>query len=156
MNYEIVDSAETFDAALARVRAAQAKFGEFTQEQVDKIFLAAASGDVKIIFLRRWTQIYDRHKQYLLVYSILCAGRSGGARQTEAEGIRPPLPLKIVRVLYGDLVGVRRGAGIAALGVRLGGLPDGQVHGFLHGIAGIFFAAHGNASLRPDGFRAWV
>ncbi|MCI5579284.1 MAG: aldehyde dehydrogenase family protein, partial [Oscillospiraceae bacterium] len=43
MNYEIVDSAETFDAALERVRAAQAKFGEFTQEQVDKIFLAAAT-----------------------------------------------------------------------------------------------------------------
>lgn len=43
MNYEIVDSAESFDAALARVRAAQAKFAEYTQEQVDKIFLAAAS-----------------------------------------------------------------------------------------------------------------
>ncbi len=43
MNYEIVDSAKTFDAALERVRAAQAKFAEFTQEQVDKIFLAAAS-----------------------------------------------------------------------------------------------------------------
>ncbi len=43
MNYEIVDSAKSFDAALERVRAAQAKFAEFTQEQVDKIFLAAAS-----------------------------------------------------------------------------------------------------------------
>lgn len=43
MKQKIVDSAETFDAALARIRAAQAKFGEFTQEQVDKIFLAAAS-----------------------------------------------------------------------------------------------------------------
>lgn len=43
MNYEIVDSAESFEAALARVREAQKKFGEFTQEQVDKIFLAAAS-----------------------------------------------------------------------------------------------------------------
>lgn len=43
MKHKIVDSAESFDAALARVRAAQAKFGEFTQEQVDKIFLAAAS-----------------------------------------------------------------------------------------------------------------
>ena len=43
MNHEIVDSAKSFDAALERVRAAQAKFAEYTQEQVDKIFLAAAS-----------------------------------------------------------------------------------------------------------------
>ncbi len=42
-NYEIVDSAEKFEAALARVREAQKKFAEYTQEQVDKIFLAAAS-----------------------------------------------------------------------------------------------------------------
>ena len=48
MNYEIVDSPETFDAALERVRAAQAKYGEFTQEQVDKIFLAAASAANKM------------------------------------------------------------------------------------------------------------
>ena len=43
MNYETVDSVESFDAALARVRAAQEKFAEYTQEQVDRIFLAAAS-----------------------------------------------------------------------------------------------------------------
>ncbi|MDE6030749.1 MAG: aldehyde dehydrogenase family protein, partial [Oscillospiraceae bacterium] len=42
-NYEIVDSAEKFEEALNRVRAAQKKFSEYTQEQVDKIFLAAAS-----------------------------------------------------------------------------------------------------------------
>lgn len=42
-NYEIVDSAEKFEAALNRVRAAQKIFSEYTQEQVDKIFLAAAS-----------------------------------------------------------------------------------------------------------------
>ncbi len=42
-NYEIVDSAEKFEAALARVREAQRKFAEYTQEQVDRIFLAAAS-----------------------------------------------------------------------------------------------------------------
>ncbi len=41
--YPIVDSAETFEAALERVRAAQKKFATYTQEQVDKIFLAAAS-----------------------------------------------------------------------------------------------------------------
>lgn len=43
MNYEIVDSVEKFEAALAKVREAQKKYALFTQEQVDKIFLAAAS-----------------------------------------------------------------------------------------------------------------
>lgn len=41
--YPIVDSVESFAAALARVRAAQQAFSTFTQEQVDKIFLAAAT-----------------------------------------------------------------------------------------------------------------
>ena len=39
----IVDSVEGLEAALERVRAAQAKFATYTQEEVDKIFLAAAS-----------------------------------------------------------------------------------------------------------------
>ena len=43
MNYEIVDSVEKFETLLARVREAQEKFSTYTQEQVDKIFLAAAS-----------------------------------------------------------------------------------------------------------------
>ena len=42
-NYEIVDSTEKLEAAFARVREAQKLFAEYTQEQVDKIFLAAAS-----------------------------------------------------------------------------------------------------------------
>ena len=41
--YEIVDSVEKLEEALARVRAAQLKFATYTQEEVDKIFLAAAS-----------------------------------------------------------------------------------------------------------------
>ena len=41
--YPIVDSVESFEAALERVRAAQREFATFTQEQVDKIFLAAAT-----------------------------------------------------------------------------------------------------------------
>ena len=41
-NYMIVDSVETLEAAIARVRAAQQKFSTYSQEQVDKIFLAAA------------------------------------------------------------------------------------------------------------------
>lgn len=48
MNYEIVDSVKSFNAALARVREAQEKFSEYTQEQVDKIFLAAASAANKM------------------------------------------------------------------------------------------------------------
>ncbi len=43
MKHEIVDSSEKFEDALASVRAAQKKFAEYTQEQVDKIFLAAAT-----------------------------------------------------------------------------------------------------------------
>ena len=39
----VIDSVETFEAALAQLREAQKKFATFTQEQVDKIFLAAAT-----------------------------------------------------------------------------------------------------------------
>lgn len=41
-NY-VVDSVEALEAELAKVRSAQAEFALFTQEQVDGIFLAAAS-----------------------------------------------------------------------------------------------------------------
>ncbi len=40
---EIVDSTEKLEATIARVREAQKVFATYTQEQVDKIFLAAAS-----------------------------------------------------------------------------------------------------------------
>ena len=39
---KIVDSVETLEETLARVKEAQKKFATYTQEQVDKIFLAAA------------------------------------------------------------------------------------------------------------------
>ena len=39
---QIVDSVETFEAALARVREAQRRYATYTQEQVDRIFKAAA------------------------------------------------------------------------------------------------------------------
>ena len=42
MNYEIVENAETFEKMLARVREAQKIYASYTQEQVDKIFRAAA------------------------------------------------------------------------------------------------------------------
>ena len=42
-NYEIVDGVEKLEAALARARAAQKIFATYTQEQVDAIFLAAAT-----------------------------------------------------------------------------------------------------------------
>ncbi len=41
--YTIVDGVEALEAKLSEVRAAQAKFASFTQEQVDKIFAAAAA-----------------------------------------------------------------------------------------------------------------
>ena len=41
-NYGIVDSVETLEATIASVREAQKKFATYTQEQVDKIFFAAA------------------------------------------------------------------------------------------------------------------
>ncbi len=41
--YEIVDSVEKLEEAIVRTRKAQQEFATFTQEQVDKIFLAAAS-----------------------------------------------------------------------------------------------------------------
>ena len=40
--YPIVDSVESFERALKQVREAQKKFATYTQEQVDKIFQAAA------------------------------------------------------------------------------------------------------------------
>ncbi len=41
--YDIVDSVEKLESAIARTRKAQQVFATYTQEQVDKIFLAAAS-----------------------------------------------------------------------------------------------------------------
>ena len=41
-HYPIVDSVETFEAALKRVRDAQKAYASYTQEQVDAIFKAAA------------------------------------------------------------------------------------------------------------------
>ena len=41
--YPIIDSAESLEAALKRVRAAQKRFAEYSQSQVDSIFKAAAA-----------------------------------------------------------------------------------------------------------------
>ena len=43
MNYEIVDGVDKLEAAIGRVRKAQKLFASFDQNQVDKIFLAAAT-----------------------------------------------------------------------------------------------------------------
>ncbi len=43
IEYETVDSVEKLEAAIARVRQAQKVFATYTQEQVDAIFLAAAT-----------------------------------------------------------------------------------------------------------------
>ena len=42
-NYQTVNSVESLEAAIERVRSAQSIFATYTQEQVDRIFLAAAS-----------------------------------------------------------------------------------------------------------------
>ena len=47
-NYITVDSVDSFEDALQRVRAAQKEFATYTQEQVDKIFFAAASAANKM------------------------------------------------------------------------------------------------------------
>ena len=41
--YQTVDSTESLARALAEVRAAQRRFATYTQEEVDRIFLAAAT-----------------------------------------------------------------------------------------------------------------
>jgi acetaldehyde dehydrogenase/alcohol dehydrogenase len=46
--YDIVDSVEKLEAKLAVVKAAQEKYSSYTQEQVDKIFLAAATAAAKM------------------------------------------------------------------------------------------------------------
>ncbi len=46
MAKEIIDSVEKLEEELARVREAQRKFSTYTQEQVDKIFLAAAKAQI--------------------------------------------------------------------------------------------------------------
>lgn len=43
LNYEICDGVEKLESEIARVRKAQAEFAKFSQEQVDKIFLACAT-----------------------------------------------------------------------------------------------------------------
>ena len=42
-NYEIVNGVDSLYAAIKRIREAQNLFATYTQEQVDRIFLAAAS-----------------------------------------------------------------------------------------------------------------
>ena len=42
-NYSVIDSVEKLEHAIARIREAQKSYASYTQEQVDKIFLAAAS-----------------------------------------------------------------------------------------------------------------
>ncbi|MBR6523797.1 MAG: bifunctional acetaldehyde-CoA/alcohol dehydrogenase [Clostridia bacterium] len=46
-NYQVIDSVEKLEEAFCRVRKAQSEFATFTQQQVDKIFLAAASAATK-------------------------------------------------------------------------------------------------------------
>ncbi|MBO7254414.1 MAG: bifunctional acetaldehyde-CoA/alcohol dehydrogenase, partial [Clostridia bacterium] len=47
-NYTIVDSVETLKEKIKQVKEAQRIFSTYSQEQVDKIFLAAASAANKM------------------------------------------------------------------------------------------------------------
>ncbi len=47
MNYEIIDNVEKLEEAMKRMKEAQKKFALYTQKEVDKIFLAAASAATK-------------------------------------------------------------------------------------------------------------
>ena len=48
--YPVIDSAEALEKALERVRAAQKKFAEYSQSQVDSIFKAAAAAPTVSVF----------------------------------------------------------------------------------------------------------
>lgn len=47
-NQIVVDGVEKLEEAIARVRRAQKEYATFTQEQVDKIFFAAATAANKM------------------------------------------------------------------------------------------------------------
>ena len=47
-NYALTDSVESLETAIARVRKAQNEFSVFSQDKVDRIFLAAASAANKM------------------------------------------------------------------------------------------------------------
>ena len=57
---KLVDSVETLEAKIAEVRAAQAIFSTYTQEQVDKIFKAAAIAANKARIPISWVQMWMR------------------------------------------------------------------------------------------------
>ena len=57
MNELIVQDEQSLNELIKRVRAAQAKFATYTQEQVDKIFLAAATAA-------------DKEGQYLQLFPL--------------------------------------------------------------------------------------
>lgn len=46
--YQIVENTDSFQAALEKVKQAQKIYATYTQEQVDKIFLAAATAANKM------------------------------------------------------------------------------------------------------------
>lgn len=63
--YQVVDSVEKLEDTIARVRAAQKKFAEYTQEQVDEIFFAAATAaNQQRIPLAKW-QLQKREWAWL-------------------------------------------------------------------------------------------
>lgn len=53
--YKVVDSVDSLQEAFDRVRKAQKEFSKYTQEQVDKIFKAAAiAANQQEFHLQKW------------------------------------------------------------------------------------------------------
>jgi acyl-CoA reductase-like NAD-dependent aldehyde dehydrogenase len=70
-NYEIVDGVEKLEAALLRVKEAQKVFASYTQEQVDKIFSAAAIAANKArIPLAKMAQKWQLRKPAWVLWKI--------------------------------------------------------------------------------------
>ena len=59
--YPVIDSIEALEAEIARVKAAQKEYAHYTQEQVDKIFLAAATAANKARIPLARAAVYETH-----------------------------------------------------------------------------------------------
>lgn len=100
-DYLVIDNVEKLQQAIRRTREAQKVFASFTQEQVDKIFLAAASADVARTYLlfclnndiegaKKYLDLFckksDTAKQYVQKWMpIVAASQSVKGNEEERE-----------------------------------------------------------------------
>ena len=73
--YSVVDSKESFEALLTRVRQAQQEFARYSQERVDAIFKAAAMAANPVSYTH-----LDVYKRQVL------GGAQGAHKKSEEEG----------------------------------------------------------------------